>query len=94
MQSVNMHNALGLVVGTPGSRRWCSVIIITVLAISYHGEPDRCHVVVPEDLRLASFEREGRLRFLIVPLLAASGADMNEGVLRTEAAGKDLGTFI
>lgn len=87
-------------VGTSGSRHWCCVIIITILAISYQGEPDKCHVLVPEELRLASFELEGRLGFLIVPLLAAtphswaSGADMNEGVLRTEAAGKDLGTFI
>lgn len=52
MQRVNRHNALGLVAGTSGSRHWCYAIIITILAISYQGEPNKCHVLMPEELCL------------------------------------------
>lgn len=53
-------------------------------------------VLGPEELHLGSFQLEGRVGFLIVPFMAAkpdiwaSGADINDGVLRTEAAGPIL----
>lgn len=53
-------------------------------------------LLVPEELHLGSFQLEGGVGFLMVLFMAAkpdtwaSGAEVNDGVLRTEALGTIL----
>lgn len=71
-----------------------SLLLLLPLATKMSRRNDM--VLMPERLNLGSVQLEGRVGFLIVPLRAAkpdiwgSGADMNDGVLRTEAAGPIL----
>lgn len=70
--------------------------LLLLLPLSTKMSQTNVMLLVPEELHLGSFQLEGRVGFLTVLFMAAkpdiwaSGAEVNGGVLRTEALGTIL----
>lgn len=85
-RGVNMHKALGIVVGFSSNKCFVIITVNNILP----------RQVMPKEHHLGYSQLECRVGFLMAPYMAAksniwvSGAELNNAVLRTEASGPIL----